>query len=75
MKSWLRSSKEFDIAYSRVEEFVRENINPYVDTLELSENTKCDYCFPITDDRLFVIGLDKTNLTIWVFFDDDLADV
>lgn len=75
MKSWLRLSKDFEDAYTRAKDYVREEINPYIDSLDLSEDTQCDMCFPLSDDNLYVLGLDKEKLTIWVFFDDNLADI
>lgn len=74
LKSYLRELPSFEKAYYSAKDFVRENINPYCDTLDLSEDTTCDYCFPLSEDNLFVLGLDKQKLTVWIFFDDNLAD-
>lgn len=72
--SYLRSIPEFDKAYYKAKDFVREHINPYCDSLELDIDSKCDICFPLTEDNLFVIGLDIKHLTIWVFHDTFLED-
>lgn len=74
MKDFLKTIPNFESAYYKAKEYVQENINPYCDALELSENTHCDICFPITDDNLYIIGLDIKQLTIWIFYDSNLAN-
>lgn len=74
LKSYLRTMPEFEEAYFKAKEYVRENINPYYDGLDLSENSNCDICFPLTEDNLYVLGLDIKSLTLWIFYDTNLAD-
>lgn len=75
LKSYLRTMPDFEKAYIKAKDYVRENINPYCDTLALSENSNCDICFPITEDNIFILGLDTKSLTFWIFYDTYLADI
>ena len=75
LKSLLMSLPCFQNAYRRAKSYVRENIYLDCDYLDLSENTNCDVCFPITEDNLYILGLDRKTLTIWVFFDTHMADL
>lgn len=74
LKSYLRTTPNFEKAYNKAKDYVRENINPYCDTLELSESSNCDMCFPLTEDNLYILGLDTKALTFWIFYDINLAD-
>lgn len=74
MLSFLRMSPMFARAYSSARLYVLEHINPYVDTLELSEDSECNICFPIDRANLYVLGLDVKKQTVWVFYDTNLAD-
>ena len=73
LKSYLRMIPDFEKAYYKAKDYVRENIDPYCDTLELSKNSNCDICFPITEDNLYILGLDIKSLTFWIFYDTNLA--
>lgn len=64
----------FERAYSSARLYVQEHINPYVDSLELSEDSECNLCFPIDRASLYVVGLDVKKQTIWVFYDTHTAD-
>lgn len=74
LKDFLRTMPNFEKAYYKAKDYVRENINPYCDTLELSENSNCDICFPLTEDNLYILGLDEKSLTLWIYYDTNLAD-
>lgn len=70
MLSYLRTNKEFEVAYSKCLAFVQDTINAYIDHLELDSNCNCDWYFPISHN-CYCIGLDKKTCNIWVFCDEE----
>lgn len=74
LKGYLRTIPNFENAYNRAIEYVRSRIDSSCESLELSQDSNLNMCFPLTNDNLYILGLDEKHLTIWIFFDVNLSD-
>lgn len=74
MLAWLQKSNEFREAYASLKDTLRDEVNPYLDTLPLSPDTRPDILYPLDMDECICLGADKDKLTCWIFFDEYAYD-